>query len=223
VVNSYTKRSAFTLIELIFAIVIIAISVASVPIMTNAIGKGVENNLVQETIFGASAQINQVLSYRWDENSINEVDDPLATGLAKVIDRNGTACDANRLKPGHIFQPLHRMCLNDSTVRVSAAVTFGFGAGKDGSEPVRDDIDDFDGVSDDLFTATSGSAEAYKQDYTYEIDVVLSDMNGTLSPIGDEAKEVIVTVKDEDGDPISQLNAYTFNIGEVDYYKRMYP
>ncbi len=212
-VNS--KRGAFTLIELIFAIVIIAISVASVPIMTNAIGKGVENNLVQETIFGASAQMNQVLSHRWDENSIDEADDPDATGLARVIDRNGTSCDENKLKPGHILQQLHRRCLDDNSTRVSA--TFGM----DGAETVRDDVDDFDGVSGDLFTGGS-SSDAYKQVYTYDIDVNSSNFDGRLG-VSDEAKEVVVTVKDEDGDVISELNAYTFNIGEVDYYKRMYP
>lgn len=75
--------------------------------MTNAIGKNVENNLVQETIFAASAQMNQILSYRWDENSIDESVDVNATGLAQVIDRAGAdACDANRVKPnGHILQP----------------------------------------------------------------------------------------------------------------------
>lgn len=218
-VTSYTKKSAFTLIELIFAIVIIAISVASVPIMTNAIGKGVENNLVQETIFGASAQMNQILSYRWDENSIDEAEDPDATGLAKVIDRDGTTCDSNRFKPGHIFQPYHRRCLDDNTTRVST--TFGFGTGVDGGEATRDDIDDFDGVSGELFTGAS-SSDAYKQVYTYEIDVELSNFDNNLT-VNDEAKEVIVTVKGEDGEVISELKAYTFNIGEVDYYKRMYP
>jgi type II secretory pathway pseudopilin PulG len=213
------KRSAFSIIELIFAIVIISIAVASVPIMTYAIGKGVENNLVQETIFAASAQMNQILSYRWDENSIDESVDANATGLAKVIDRAGS-CLANRLKPGHITQPLHRRCLDDNTTSVSAATTFGFG---DGAEAMRDDIDDFHGVAGDLFTATSGSQGAYKQDYTYQVNVALSDMNGTLSPVNNEAKEVTITVFDEDNNIISSLKSYTFNIGEVDYYKRMYP
>lgn len=213
-VNSYIKRSAFSLIELIFAIVIIGITVASVPIMTNAIGKGVENNLVQETIFSATAEMNQILSYRWDENSINESVDINATGLAKVIDRAGI-CGSDRLKPGHIDQPFHRRCLDNNTTTVSTV-------GADVNDTIRDDVDDFNGVNEPLFTGIT-SASSYKQAYTYEVSVNTSDMNGTLSPVNNEAKEVVITVKDEDGNIISSINAYTFNIGEVDYYKRMYP
>lgn len=211
-------RKAFSLIELIFAIVIIAIAVTSVPIMTNAIGKGVENNLVQETIFAASAQLNQVLSYRWDENSIDESIDANATGLEKVIDRVGVgACNADRLKPGHINQEKHRRCLDNSLTRVSAVF------GNDGNETINDDIDDFTGASGELFTGDT-SANAYKQKYTYAISVNPSTMDSNLPATeSDVAKEVIITVIDEDGEIISRLNSYTFNIGEVDYYKRMYP
>jgi prepilin-type N-terminal cleavage/methylation domain-containing protein len=212
------KRSAFSLIELIFAIVIISIAVTSVPIMTYAIGKGVENNLVQETIFGASAQLNQILSYRWDENSIDESVDANATGLAKVINRAGVgSCLDNRLKPGHIAQPLHRRCLDNNTTRVSAVF------GLDGIETVVDDIDDFNGTSGNLFTG-SASGSAYKDAYTYSVSVSSSTMNGNLSPAeSNDLKEVTITVFDNNGNTISSLNSYTFNIGEVDYYKRMYP
>lgn len=207
-VNKHRNKTAFTLIELIFAIVIISITVASVPIMTNAIGKGVENNLVQETIFGASAQLNQVLSYRWDENSIDESVDVNATGLAQVIG----VCNNQRLRPGHIFQTLHRRCLDDNTTGVSAI-------GSD-VEAQEDDVDDFHNDNGNLFLGTN-SADAYKQAYTYQIAVSYSDYNGTLG-VTNEAKEVVISVIDEDEDIISQLNAYTFNIGEVDYYHRMY-
>lgn len=208
------KRSAFTLIELIFAIVIIAISVVSIPIMTNAIGKGVENNLIQEGIFGASAKINQILSYRWDENSIDESVDVNATGLAKVIDRNGTSCNGDRLKPGHIFEALHRKCLDNNATRVS--ITFG----SDGESVAEyDDVDDFTSNTGDLFTGSS-SSDAYKQAYTYEVTVNTPTL-GITGLYDDEVKEVVVTVK-IDGQDITELKAYTFNIGEVEYYKRMY-
>ena len=64
------NRSAFTMIELIFAIVIIAISVLSLPMMNQVISKNIEGSIVQEAIFAASAELNQVVSYYWDENSM---------------------------------------------------------------------------------------------------------------------------------------------------------
>jgi len=213
VVDTYTKRFAFSMIELIFAIVIIGISVASLPIMTNAIGKGVENSLVQEAIFAAAAEMNQVLSYRWDENSINEVVDINATGLANVIDNIGD-CDATtRLRPGHINQPYHRRCL-DSNITTSS-----LGNG-DSGESTIDDIDDNILTNQALFTATSSSADAYKDTYKYSVAVSKSDFGGRVNL--NEAKEITVTVFNSDGDTLTQLKSYSFNIGEVDYYKRLH-
>lgn len=218
-VGSHTKHSAFTLIELIFAIVIIAIVVVSIPIMSSATSKGVENNLVQEAVFAASAQMNQILSYRWDEKSIDESVDTTATGLARVINRAGSCNkNGNTLKTGHIVQPMHRRCLDDNTTTVSATSTFGLA---DDGEAVKDDIDDFHNVQDTLFINTS-SSDAYKQDYNYSITVTKSDFNGTLGT-SDEAKKVTVTITDDDGNTLTSLSSYTFNIGEADYYKRMYP
>ena len=214
-VNHYAKRFAFSMIELVFAIVIIGITVASLPIMTNAIGEGVENNLVQEAVFAASAQMNQVLSYRWDENSINEAADVNATGLAKVIDNIDFCDDDTKLKPGHIDQPLHRRCLDSNTTTTS---TLGSG---DGGETLKDDIDDNIVTGQALFTATASSADAYKDNYTYSIAVSKSTFEGRVN--SNEAKEITVTVFDSDGDTLTQLQSYSFNIGEVDYHKRWHP
>ena len=52
--SSTSKRFGFTMIELIFAIVIIAISVMSLPMMTQVTNKGLEESLVQEAIFWRS-------------------------------------------------------------------------------------------------------------------------------------------------------------------------
>ncbi|QFR49888.1 type II secretion system protein [Sulfurimonas lithotrophica] len=202
----YTKRFAFSMIELIFAIVIIGITVASVPIMTNAVGEGVKNNLVQEAIFAASAEINQVLSYRWDENSINEAVDVNATGLAKVINIAVDCNASTKLRPGHINQALHRRCLDDTTTGISA---FGSDAGD------LDDIDDNIVTNEDLFINDT-SSDAYKNEYKYDVNVTASNINGLY------AKRVTVTIYNTSGDTITSLNSYTFNIGEVDYYKRLH-
>ena len=209
-VNFYSKRLAFTMIELIFAIVIIAITVASVPIMTSAIGKGVENNLIQEAVFASAAQMNQVLSYRWDENSINEAVDVNATGLAKVIDNLSDCNTTTRLKPGHINQPFHRRCLDSSATTTSSL-------GLDGNETI-DDIDDNIITNQNLIVGLT-SADAYKQNYKYSISVAKSTYGGRVNQ--SDAKEITVTVSNSDG-TLTQLNTYTFNIGEVDYYKRLH-
>ena len=211
-VNSYAKRFAFSMIELIFAIVVIAISVASVPIMTNAIGDGVKNNLVQEAVFAAAAEMNQVLSYRWDENSIDESIDVNATGLAKVIDPGD--CNATtRLRPGHTVQPKHRRCLDSSTTPISTL-------GDDAGETTVSDIDDIDdniiATKEELFSGAV-SAASYKDTYRYSIGVTNSTMDGVT------CKEVLVTIFDNKNNTLTSLKSYSFNIGGIDFHKRVYP
>ena len=211
-VKHHSKRFAFTLIELIFAIVIMGIAVVSIPIMTGAIGKGVDNNLVQEAIFAASAEINQVLSYRWDENSIDESVDTDASGLEKVINP-GDCNNTTKLRPGHINQPLHRRCLDNNTTTISTA--FGADSGD------LDDIDDNKAINQNLFI-NSASADAYKKSYKFDVNISKTDFGGLVNQ--NNAKEVTVTIKDnDDNSTITSLKSYTFNIGEIDYYKRLYP
>ena len=64
-------RQAFTLIELIFAIVIIAISVVSLPMMTQATSSGVFSNLeTQEAILKAIVLTKSTIG----ENSFDDID-----------------------------------------------------------------------------------------------------------------------------------------------------
>jgi len=85
------KKSAFTFIELIFAIVIIAISVVSLPTMTSSLSRGIESNLVQEAIFAASTELNQAISSNWDERSLEDGN----SSLGRVVD-DGT-CETNSI------------------------------------------------------------------------------------------------------------------------------
>jgi len=204
------RRSAFTLIELIFAIVIIAISIMSLPLMTQATSRGMEGNIVQEAIFAASTELNQAVAANWDENSLL---DGGANSLARVVPRNTGICNAaTRLKPGHINQPLHRRCLNVETTAVSNA-----------SATAVDALNDYAGANAMSNAATSQSG--YKFTYTTTIAVFHNSVTAN-SVIFDgvarnDMKRISVTVSNA-GTTITTLNTYSANIGEVDYYKRTY-
>lgn len=74
-------RTAFTLIELIFAIVIIAISVVSLPMLSQATSSGVGKNLeTQEAIFKALVLTKSAVA----DNNFTKIDD-LDFSLAKDI------------------------------------------------------------------------------------------------------------------------------------------
>lgn len=198
-------KNGFTLIELIFAIVVIGISVVSLPMMNQTNTKSLDSNLVQEAIFIASAELNGASTALWDEHS-------LADGqhtLSRVIDTNDDDCDSHTHKKiGHILQTLHRRCLNDSSI-----------------DPLNDTEDDNiyaledmehneESVSDD-----DTSASGYKKKYNSTIEIVHNaDFNGS----NQEIKMIKLTISDTSSNTITVLKSFSTNIGEVDYYKRMY-
>ena len=209
--KNFPIKSAFSMIELIFAIVIIGVSVISLPMMTQATSKAIEENLVQEAVFAASTELNQIVSYYWDEKSLQSGD-----SLSKVID-TGDCNTTSKLRDGHINQPLHRRCL-DNTPAIEPL----------GLESISDidDIDDNIVSNAAIFITTSGnvaSAEGYKEIYTKTVDVEYADFNDTTAA-SKNIKKITVTISDTDSPPkeITKLSTFSANIGEVDYYKRSY-
>jgi len=202
------KRAAFTLIELIFAIIIIAIAVLSLPIISQVLSKNVDTNLVQEAIFAAATELQDTTTKHWDRNSIQ------GTSLAAVIDLDNT-CEQNnsnpryRLRPGHILQPYHRKCLNN----------LGLGAANFNVGPTVA-VEDNNHTSESIFLNPTPSQSGYKDNYTSELDVSFSPtFAGAIRP---NLKKITVTIKDSNGTILTSLTTYVANIGEVDYYRRSY-
>ena len=211
------RRAAFTLIELIFAIVIIAISVISLPMMSQTVAKGIDANIVQEAIFAAATELNEAVTAHWDENSIEE---SMSDSSARVIETVINMCenDANlstfRQMSGHINQPLHRRCLDANTTvttpsnaRVTAVVS----------------LDDMEHGDRNITIGTPGS-EGYKETYQSNVDVTNTNVifgTDQINP-NPNIKRILSTVKNKDGTTIAVLRTYSANIGEVDYYKRNY-
>jgi len=197
------KKSAFTLIELIFAIVVISISVTSLPMMTQTTSKAIDGNLVQEAIFAASAELNGAVTAHWDENSM--IDDK--DSLARVIDIDDN-CTDNRLL-GHINQPLHRRCLDSSNTDPLDTT--------DDSDIYA--LEDMAHDSQNIFDTDATNAQGYKRKYNSTVDITRpANFNGS----NDHIKEILLTVTDTDSNTITILRTYSANIGEIDYYKRAY-
>lgn len=192
--NSF-GRLAFTMIELIFAIVVIAIAVLSLPVMNQITARGIENSIVQEAIFAASAELMGASSYYWDDNSMNDIS---VSHLSRVINISGDCVD--QLRPGHINQPHHRMCLDNNTT-----------GPRDASGGAVNDLNDA-AISQVMLENPNPEAEGYKNTYTSTIGVV---RNGN-------AKTITSTITNSDGDIIVLLRAQSANIGEIDFYKRRF-
>lgn len=204
------RRYAFTMIELIFAIVIISITVISLPTMNQVIGKGIDSNLIQEAIFAASTELNEAVTAHWDENSV-ELGDP--NSFARVIDSTIQVCGDDplasnyRRMAGHINQPLHRRCLDSNATAPS-----------DASATAVDSLDDMEHGYVNIFTDVA-HATGYKRSYNSRVDVTrpayFNDSNNS-----NMKKITIIVQENEEKKTVVKLVTYSANIGEIDYYKK---
>ncbi len=205
------KRAGFTLIELIFAIVIISVVVMSLPKMSQLLTKNMDTNLVQEAVFAAATEIQEATTYHWDDNSLNDEN----ASRAGVINLDNT-CEDNtsstryRLRPGHILQPYHRVCIEDLTK----------GATNTNSNTHIFSVSDINQSSHQIFTDNITSQEGYKYTYTSQIDI--DNSPSFANTTHQNLKKITVTIKDSEGNILTSLSSYVANIGEVDYYKRSY-
>jgi len=192
------NRFAFTMIELVFAIVIISIAVLSLPMMMQINARAMDNNLIQEAIFAASAELMGASAGYWDTNSMEDYN---LSHISRVIDINGD-CDFNRLRPGHIAQPFHRRCLDSTTGSVADSADSTF---------ISLDNAEHTGSTDEIFLNATPDKSGYKRTYYSTLDVTRDD----------NTKFLVVTVSD-DVDALVVLRMQSANIGEIDYYKRRF-
>jgi len=231
-------RYAFTLIELIFAIVIIAISVISLPMVNQVITSSMENSLTQEAIFASVSEINIATTYVWDETSLLDTNLSSAAGvteLSRVIstkkpdgtDTTGNCTDTGivegsttiKRRAGHI----NRRCLNDLTATPYSTVAVDCIDSLNASEHAYASILENNNTADDT------SSTGYKKEY--ESELVVERCDGVCVDFGDannvNMKEITVTVQDitDPDNPIflTRLRTYSANIGEVAYNNRDIP
>lgn len=205
------NKLAFTMIELIFSIVIIAISVMSLPMLTQVTSSGIKRNLSQEAIFASAAEISFATTYVWDENSLIDDDDVNATGddLSRVLNLDASCSTSGVMlkKIGHI----NRRCLdNNLTVRYADT----------------DYLDSLEAAEHNytmIYTDNTG-ASGYKQEYDSLLNVESCD-SGNCIDFGLEnkninLKEITVSIREKDDTTnqiVTLLRTYSANIGEVAY------
>jgi len=207
------RRSAFTFIELIFAIVIIAIAVVSLPMMKQVIFKGIDSAIVQEAVFAAATELNEVTTAHWDDNSFDPANPDT---FARVIDHMGN-CENNsslpsyRYMPGHIVQPLHRKCLDsNATTPADASVNNGVTS-----------LDDSAHGLNNIFLNTTIDDTGYKHHYDSNVTVTRPAFFDGQND--NDMKRITVTIVDSDTNTIiTSLYTYSANIGEIDFYKKEY-
>ena len=221
-------RYAFSMIELIFAIVVIAVVMLTIPMMIGVNNKGLEVNTNQEAIFLVSAVLSETTALLWDANSLGGASDQ-AVSLSKILDLNATAADDNfdrwntnthaldtegnyNTRKGGLEENLHRQFFSSYTAPSQGIAELN--------------------ISQTFDTTETGEALGFKNQYTitasryYVPDIiptgttpyVFTSVPGTTKSNVKLTKVAITT----DGVEVVVLRAYTCNIGEIDFAKRRF-
>jgi len=138
-------RKALTIIELIFTVVILALVFTVIPRIIYVSNKSIETSATEEAIFNMMAKMSDIVFKEWDENN-TQTDEILVVNQTpqSVID-----CD----KDTHYRIGGFRGSRNcESDINISSI-------GADDNEPPYDDIDDYNGISEN--TSTSGKRKKY--------------------------------------------------------------
>lgn len=207
------RRSAFTLIELIFAIVVIAISVVSLPVMTQRTDANIEAGIIQEAIFASQAVVNESMGYYWDTNTLY---DSLTSDASRVIDINGISCTGAK-RVGHIT----RKCVSDSSVGVRN------NTGIIAAQAVENLVTNYNDRAILRGLSSTTAYATYKENYKAKATIKhCTDTGGCIAfgenSYDDDLKEVSFDIKKNDGEVVVRLRYYIANIGEPTIGKRTF-
>jgi len=225
-------RNAFTMIELLFAIVIISITMLTLPMMMQIDAGNQEDALAQEGIILTSTKIAQVLTFPWDP--VSSPGGAIMT-LSQVLDTANGDADLTRVagtdfRLGHVTEKLRRRLSPVSAPRTASVIG--------GNVVPETSINDFNADVDNIGGA--GGTYAYKKQWRLNTTVTYVDDTATYSdnnvaydlPIVGVANPTnikMVTVLATDVTPgipgvprQVRLRSYSSNIGEQEFYKRRY-
>jgi hypothetical protein len=161
-INKNYKRG-IAMIELIFALVIIAIVLMSAPMLINQASQSNTVALQQEAIAAISAHTNILLTKHWDEADAN-----LSGGVAPILKTSFNAhgvldFDENNTRQG-LYLDSGRLTLYRSHVLPASSII-----GSEGGD--RDDIDDYHNTDNNISIYGGQNSTATTGDY---VDVDLN-------------------------------------------------
>lgn len=212
-------RSAMSLIELVFTIVIMGIAVMSLPLILTQVQRNDAFAMQQEAILAAKAKIGNILTYEWDHNSY---DSTASRSFVLTTVSPDTELDCNGTtfrRLGHVNADSRRKC----SATGASASAIGADAGDGGNFT---DIDDFDadainisasaegaGTLDYIFDLNLSTNITYAADSAaYNVSPVVFTLNPDNNATVTNIKTISVTVSG--GDQNITLRAFTCNIGE---------
>ena len=207
-------RRGFSLLELLFAIIVVSIAMLALPTMFHIVSASSDEIVKDEATFQGFQTAGVILTYRWDENSL----DP-DTNRSFILDTNGDT-ELNRVA-GTVFRR-GNMRLGQRRRFFDTATTPATPLGLDeASIALADDIDDFNGagenITSNILDLTIGTAVTYVSDTAdYSRKTVTFSFGGAAPATTTNLKMVTVRViRQDDNTPVLVYAAFAANIGDT--------
>jgi hypothetical protein len=222
-------RSAMSMIELVFAIVIMGIVVMSLPLVLLQTQRGNALALEQEVILATKTRLAFIFSHEWDVNSYDST-----AGVSRVLDTTASANADNAFdttttrRAGHIEADERRRLRDDK-------LTPTLKSGIDWNATIPTDIDDFDGKTSNVNVIAADMDYIYSISLTSKIEYISDALeNGsfyasssgitfTFNPTNTQANPTnikMISVTSSGSDANVTLRAFASNIGESGILKR---
>lgn len=166
-------RSAMAMIELIFAIVIIAISVITIPSMMNVADNISKGMIVDEDILKRMiGEITKVSQARWDENSA------LVENFAPLQIAGDLPCAADPLRGAGMYR------VNpDSSMLCSVNAPAMAAAPDDGTLNLTQGIEQLHNIPYNITVTTSDAAAVYQIPISYNVSYVAATMTNIVGGV----------------------------------------
>lgn len=227
-------RKAATLIELLFAIIIISIALMSVPVVIAQAVKTDEFSLNQEALLAGATKMGNILTHAWDENGTQE---DISAAKVLVVSNGDSELEQypdknSSTRIGHFKTDKRRKFWEtNSSVFLEASP---IGREESGSDP-NDDIDDFNGETAQLNVSVSNDYDYIKNfqmktnvyyvddsaDYNTTTGTLTFGFKTTSEPNPTNIKMIETTIIDKDtNEPIATFRSYASNIGEYELLYR---
>jgi Tfp pilus assembly protein PilV len=234
-------KRAIALIELIFAIVVIGITLISVPNLIKTTTKASSQAITQEAVSNAVSHMNLILSSFWDEQATNpKYSNPILyvkggdSQLNEATDTNGNLL-GRRVGSPKTTSRRFATDISGNKLKATEPINFGF----DNNETEPDDVDDFNNLTRNLVnientsatqgdykdtTLTLSSSVTYISDNAnYNQTTINFNPFGINSAQSTNIKEITVTLTSpNDPDKTIILKGFSCNIGSAKIKERVF-
>lgn len=168
-------RPGIAMIELIFALVIIGITLMSAPMLISTAEKSGYVAIQQEAINEAATQVNMIMGYHWDQNTADErFLDPIlmvSSGVSDLAEVNTTSNPNTGRRLGTPTQSYRTFIINNSRLSASTIPSTG--------NNNKNDITDF--IGDTNLTLIKSSSSEYIETTSININTAISYSEDNVS------------------------------------------